>query len=89
MRLQTYLQAERGRAATVARALQIPAAWLSQMSTGVRPIPERLGAALELACEMQVRRWDEWPMTWHLIWPELASVEGAPIVVCEEARNAA
>ena len=78
MRLHQYLQLERGRAAAVARALAIPAAWLSQMATGARPIPERLGAPLEAACELRVRRWDEWPKTWHLIWPELLGTEGAP-----------
>jgi DNA-binding transcriptional regulator YdaS (Cro superfamily) len=78
MDLFTYLRAERGRTAAVAREVGIAPAYLSQIAKGTRPAPPQHCAALERATGGQVRRWDLRPEDWARIWPELQSVEGAP-----------
>ena len=45
-----------------------------------QPSPE-FAAAIELATEGKVRRWDLRPKDWHRIWPELINVKGAPDVL--------
>lgn len=43
------------------------------------PSPEKC-VAIEAATKSLVRRWDLRPADWHLIWPELIGVKGAPKV---------
>jgi len=45
-------------------------------SRGVVPVEHC--AAIELATDRAVRRWELRPDDWHLIWPELIAAEGAP-----------
>lgn len=78
MKLIEYLQVERGRAARVASAIKLAAAYVSQIANEVRPIPIDKVPAMEVACEFAVRRWDLRPNDWHLIWPELIGTDGAP-----------
>lgn len=40
---------------------------------------------VETASRGAVRRWDTRPDDWHLIWPELIGVDGAPAVSTEQA----
>lgn len=44
-----------------------------------QPSPQ-YATAIEQATEGAVRRWDLRPDDWHLIWPELLGVEGAPAI---------
>ncbi len=80
MNLLQHLQAQRGRAVSVARRCGLTSAFLSQIARGVRPAPAERCAAIERATEGAVRRWDLRPADWHLIWPELVGAEGAPPV---------
>ena len=91
MKLIEFLGAERGRAVVVAAATNLTAAFISQIANGVRPCPAERGAALERACNGEVRRWELRPDDWHRIWPELIGTEGAPAVpaTVAEARDAA
>lgn len=78
MELAAFLSAERGRGAHLARALNIPPAWLSQMAAGTRPVPPVLAPQIEAETAFAVRRWDLRPTDWYRIWPELRGTEGAP-----------
>ena len=84
MKLSTYLGAERGRIAAVARAVGLAPAYLSQIVNGTRPVPAEHCAALERATGGAVRRWDLRPGDWDRIWPELKNTEGAPPVPAPE-----
>lgn len=64
----------------LATALGVSAQAVIFWRDGKRRFPVELGAAIEGAVEGRVRRWDLWPLTWHLIWPELIGSEGAPDV---------
>jgi DNA-binding transcriptional regulator YdaS (Cro superfamily) len=52
---------------------------LQNIMYGLRPCAPLLAAAIERESEGKVRRWDLRPTDWHLIWPELAREEGAPV----------
>ena len=39
-------------------------------------VPEKYAASIER--ESQVHRWEMFPSTWHIVWPELVGVDGAP-----------
>ena len=80
MTLQEFLRAERGRGARLAKQVGVPPAYLSQMSTGRRPVPAELVPAIEVRSDMLVRRWELRPKDWHHIWPELIGTEGAPAI---------
>jgi DNA-binding transcriptional regulator YdaS (Cro superfamily) len=41
---------------------------------------------IEHDSELELRRWDLRPKDWHLIWPELIGMEGAP-QIHEAARH--
>lgn len=43
------------------------------------PGPENC-VALEQVTNGAIRRWDLRPNDWHLIWPELIGIDGAPTV---------
>lgn len=85
----TYLRAERGRIAEVAKTVGIAPAFLTQIASGHRPAPAVYVPALEIACRREVRRWDWRPNDWHLIWPELIGAEGAPPITEPAAACAA
>lgn len=51
-------------------------------------LPEKFAAGIER--ESEVARWEMFPSTWHLVWPELINAEGAPAVPGQqEVRDAA
>lgn len=54
MNLPAYLAAERGRTTKLARELSVPAALISQWSTGVRPVPLERCVEIEKATSRQV-----------------------------------
>lgn len=43
----------------------------------LRPNPT-LAALIERASNQKVRRWESNPEDWHITWPELVGVKGAP-----------
>lgn len=88
MLLKTYLDGlPRGGAAALAEAVGISTVYLYQIAArqgGREPGPE-LCVRIEAATLLQVRRWDLRPHDWHLIWPELTRVKGAPVVTEQKA----
>ena len=64
--------------ARVAGLASVAPAFLSQMASGLRPVPAERAVDIERACAFEVRRWDLRPHDWHRIWPELIGAEGAP-----------
>ena len=90
MRLNEYLQTERGLCARIAAKLGIAPAYLSQIASGTRNAHPALAREIEDACRVgAVRRWDLRPDDWHRIWPELIGTEGAPPLPEPAAQEAA
>ena len=85
MNLSEYVKGHPGAGTRLAAALGISPSYLSQMSTGHRPIPVITAVRLEELTEGRVRRWAIFPADWHLIWPELIGTLGAPDVPQQEA----
>ncbi len=54
--------------------------YLSQMASGIRPIPFELQVQIEELTEGEVARWHMSPDRWHRLWPELVGRPGAPRV---------
>lgn len=54
-------------------------------------VPAEHCAAIEIATNRTVMRWDLRPDDWHRIWPELIGAEGAPPIPAaqQETRHAA
>lgn len=75
--LADYLKAKRGRVSALARLLGISDSYLSQMVSGLRPMPPEFCPVVEeFTCHAVSRRQCR-PHDGHLIWPELAEKEGA------------
>ena len=89
MSLSSYIGAERGRCAELARHLDIAPAWVSQMAAGKRPVPAQHCRPIEHWSGGAVRVWDLRPDDWHLIWPEMIGAEGAPSVNADEPAHVA
>lgn len=78
----------RGTGARLAAELDISRVYLAQLvarQDGREPSPE-LCVVIERVTDRQVRRWNLRPTDWHLIWPELIGIEGAPAVPVAEAE---
>lgn len=63
----------------VAKALDYPDrrnVW--PWTSGDREFPPEQCVTIEQKSEGRIRRWRLRPHDWHLIWPELIGVEGAP-----------
>jgi DNA-binding transcriptional regulator YdaS (Cro superfamily) len=81
MDIKTFLgEAPRGTASAIAQALGVHPVMVSQWSAGLKPVPVERCTPLERATSGMVRRWDLRPDDWHVIWPELIGVDGAPVV---------
>jgi len=72
MNLTEYLSQERGRQASLAKAICAHAPDISRWADGSRPIPVPFGAAIEAATEGAVTRQEMFPEDWKRIWPELS-----------------
>ena len=68
---------ERGRQASLARAIGAHAPDISRWADGTRPVPVIHAAAIEAATGGLVTRREMFPEDWSRIWPELAEV-GSP-----------
>lgn len=81
MDLRTYLDSlPRGGSTAIAERLRISHVYLYQLAArqgGRKPSPE-LCVSIDRETDGAVRRWDLRPEDWHLIWPELIGVDGAP-----------
>lgn len=81
MKLREYLDnLPRGGVTEFAARIGISTVYLSQLAKGQdgrEPSPA-LCVDIERESSNQVRRWDLRPQDWHLIWPELIEVKGAP-----------
>ena len=73
MDLKTYLAQERGRQASLSKAIGAHAPDLSRWADGTRPIPVPFGAQIEKATNKLVTRQEMFPDDWEKIWPELAT----------------
>lgn len=71
MNLSQYLSQERGRQATLARAIGAHAPDVSRWADGSKSLPIRHAAAIEAATGGQVTRQEMFPADWKRIWPEL------------------
>ena len=72
MRLDEWLDAERGRTMKLARDIGRPPAMVSQWKLGLRPVSPKDAIAIERATNGEVTRADCRPDDWRLIWPEFA-----------------
>lgn len=90
MLLGEYFKSRPGGQALLAKAIGAHAPDVSRWAAGQRPVPVGRCTAIELATCGAVRRWDLRPADWHLIWPELLGVDGAPepLQLQEHARAA-
>jgi DNA-binding transcriptional regulator YdaS (Cro superfamily) len=73
MNLHEYLSQERGRQASLAKAIGAHAPDISRWADGSRAIPFHFGAPIELATGGQVTRKEMFPCDWERLWPELAT----------------
>lgn len=89
MSLSEFLAAERGRCAALAAQLRVAPGYVSQMASGLRPMPPALVPATVRATQGEVREWHLRPDDWHRIWPELIGADGAPPVHSDALPNAA
>jgi DNA-binding transcriptional regulator YdaS (Cro superfamily) len=71
MNLSQYLLQERGRQASLARAIGAHAPDICRWADGTRPVPVAHGAAIEAATGGLVTRKELFPNDWQRIWPEL------------------
>jgi DNA-binding transcriptional regulator YdaS (Cro superfamily) len=71
MQLIEYLDGERGRAASLARAIGVRATQIGKWVSGERPIPEKRCVQIERATDGRVSR-QELRDDWREIWPELS-----------------
>jgi DNA-binding transcriptional regulator YdaS (Cro superfamily) len=86
MDIRTYLsQADRGAGVALARAIGVHPVMVSQWASGQKAVAVERCAAIERATDGQVKRWSLRPADWHLIWPELIGIEGAPEIPTQQA----
>jgi DNA-binding transcriptional regulator YdaS (Cro superfamily) len=64
-------------AASFAKKLGKTPVQISHWKTGHRPVPVEHCAEIERVTSGLVTRKDLRPLDWHLIWPELASIENS------------
>ena len=86
IKLKSWLGAERGRGATLAAALSVPASFVTKMASGEKHIPVEHMAAIEAFTGGEVTRQEMHPTGWHRIWPELATnseQKPAPALDCQ------
>lgn len=60
--------------------------YLYQCLTGRRDMNPAEAMRLETETDGELKRWALCQRTWHLIWPDLIGIEGAPAPVDESAR---
>jgi DNA-binding transcriptional regulator YdaS (Cro superfamily) len=76
MDLKQYIQSKPGNGMALAKALGIPASFLSQLASGTRSVTPRRAMQIEVATGGAVTRRDLLPDDWRAIWPELSDWDG-------------
>ncbi len=71
MLLNLWLSKKRGRGASLAVHLKVPASFVSAMGSGEKPIPFVHGAPIETFTGGEVTREEMFPDDWRTHWPEL------------------
>ena len=71
MKLNDYLSRKRGRAAALARVLQVRSVMISQWRHNVKPVPVVRCTPIEQATGGNVTRKELRPDDWFVHWPEL------------------
>ena len=69
--LKSWLSAEYGRNARLAKHLKVPPSFITKMALGDKPVPVDHGAAIEQFTGGEVSRQLMFPNDWRRIWPEL------------------
>lgn len=87
MKLSEYVGAARGRVSALAASLGVSGSMVTQWAAG-KPVSAERCAEIERVTDRCVMRWDLRPTDWHLVWPELVGIEGAPVVPDETLRAA-
>lgn len=77
MMLSKYLRERRGRTRELADAMGVSGSLVTQWASG-KPVAAERAAEIERLTGGRVRRWHLRPVDWHLVWPELVDVDGAP-----------
>lgn len=72
MKLREYLDQERGRLASLSKAIDAYPSDVSRWADEIRPIPISYGAAIEIATGGAVTRQEMFPNEWQKVWPELS-----------------
>lgn len=85
MAIPTYTPEKRRE---LALRLGIESQYLYQIARGLKTASPALAKQFNQA-DPQAQLWDLRPDDWHLIWPELIGVEGAPELRCEGERRQA
>lgn len=75
MELKTWVEAERGRALTLSKDIDVPPSFVSKMVAGSKAVPVERCVPIERATGGAVTRQDLRPDDWQDIWPELAAPE--------------
>jgi len=88
MDLKTYLASlpQTGRVA-LAEVAGTTFGHLRNVGYKLRPCSPELAAAIELATQGAVMRWDMRPHDWRLIWPELQARTDAPAECLEGSQR--
>ena len=86
--LKSWLDAEYGRGARLARHLKVPPSFVTKMACGDKPVPVDHGAAIEHFTGGEVTRQALFPNDWHRIWPELSTEKNAaPATPVDQPTN--
>ncbi|WP_284402317.1 YdaS family helix-turn-helix protein [Acidovorax sp. SUPP2825] len=78
MLISEYLNAERGRAASLARGLGVKPVVISRWGSGSKPVPIERCIAIERLTGGLVGRKDLRPNDWQDVWPDLSASESVP-----------
>lgn len=62
---------------------------LNNVAYATRVASAALARQIAAKTVREVAEWELRPADWHLIWPELADVPGAPAVPAQQAQQAA
>ena len=73
MNLKNWIEAERGRAMALAKAIDVSQAFVSNMVNGEKSIPAEHCKAIEAFSDGAVTCQEMRPTDWHKYWPELAT----------------
>lgn len=87
MKLSEYVVGTRGRVGALAAALGVSGSLVTQWCAG-KPVSAERCSEIERLTERAVMRWDLRPHDWHLVWPELVGIDGAPCIPVETKQAA-